>query len=261
MTSPRSRGLLAGVALLPRALRMLRQERGLWAWCVLPFCLNLLAFAAATFLLVSQIGVVAEAISEWLRMPDPGVWYEWIWIGPLRLATEIVRWTLLALLAVLVYFSFTLVGGILASPLLELLSRRVEEIATGAEAPAPGFGASFRVALEETKRGLCFLGVEALILGLGLVPGLQPLAAAAAVAFAVLFLPLNYAGYALDRRELSFAARRAWLRREPAVVAGFGVGAFATFLIPGLNFLCLPWLVTAGTLLVLEAGPRVDCAA
>ena len=35
----------------------------------------------------------------------------------------------------------------------------------------------------------------------------------------------------------------------------FGLAALATFVIPGLNFLCLPWLVASGTLLALEVGP------
>ena len=41
---------------------------------------------------------------------------------------------------------------------------------------------------------------------------------------------------------------------------GFGGSAFATFLVPGLNFLCLPWLVTSGTLLALEVGPPGSAA-
>lgn len=258
MSPPERPGLVAGMVLLPRALQMLRRQRRLWPWCVLPFCLNLLAFAAAIVLLSSQFGVISDPISEWLSPRDPAAWYEWAWIGPLRLLAGLVRWFLLALLAVLVYFTFTLVGGVLASPFLDLLSRRVEEIATGAEPPDPGLAATFRIAFEELKRALFFLGVEAAILAMGLVPGLQLLAGAASIGFAVLFLPLNYAGYALDRRQLSFAARRAWIKRRPSLVAGFGGAAFVTFLIPGLNFLCLPWLVTAGTLLVLEAGPDGD---
>jgi uncharacterized protein involved in cysteine biosynthesis len=36
---------------------------------------------------------------------------------------------------------------------------------------------------------------------------------------------------------------------------GFGATAFVSFLVPGLNFVCLPLLVTAGTRLALEIGP------
>jgi uncharacterized protein involved in cysteine biosynthesis len=35
-------------------------------------------------------------------------------------------------------------------------------------------------------------------------------------------------------------------------MVGFGVAAFATFAIPGLNFLAMPVLVVSGTLLALR---------
>ena len=43
---------------------------------------------------------------------------------------------------------------------------------------------------------------------------------------------------------------------------GFGGLGLVLFFVPGLSFLCLPWLVTSGTLLVLDLGlpeshPRV----
>ena len=38
-------------------------------------------------------------------------------------------------------------------------------------------------------------------------------------------------------------------------MAGFGGAAFVTLLIPGLNFLMLPALVVAGTLLALRLPP------
>jgi len=45
---------------------------------------------------------------------------------------------------------------------------------------------------------------------------------------------------------------RGLITRRRAVQGGFGL---ALFFVPGLSFLCLPWLVTSGTLLVLELGP------
>ena len=36
------------------------------------------------------------------------------------------------------------------------------------------------------------------------------------------------------------------------MLGGFGAAAFITFLVPGLNFLALPVLVTAGTALALD---------
>ena len=80
----------------------------------------------------------------------------------------------------------------------------------------------------------------------------QPLALAGALLFTMLFLPLDYTGYLLDRREIPFRTRRGWVWRHRRAMLGFGAAALGTFLVPGLNFLCLPWLVTAGTLLALD---------
>ncbi len=74
------------------------------------------------------------------------------------------------------------------------------------------------------------------------------------------FAPLHYTGYLLDRRGIPFRERRRWLWQHRRAALGFGAAALSSFLIPGLNFVCLPWLVCAGTLLALEldapAGSR-----
>ena len=78
------------------------------------------------------------------------------------------------------------------------------------------------------------------------------------VAFAVVavgLLPLQYAGFALDRRRVPFSERRAWLTANAERAVGFGGVAFALGLLPGVNFLMLPVLVVAGTLFVLESPP------
>jgi uncharacterized protein involved in cysteine biosynthesis len=98
------------------------------------------------------------------------------------------------------------------------------------------------------------------LLLVGLVPGLQPFAAAASLAVAALFLPLVYTGFALDRRGVRFAARRRWVVGHPFESLAFGGIALAVFLVPGLSFFCLPWLVTAGTLFVLELWPEAPPA-
>jgi uncharacterized protein involved in cysteine biosynthesis len=69
----------------------------------------------------------------------------------------------------------------------------------------------------------------------------------------MLVLPLEYAGFVLDRRRVPFAERRRWVLSHRAAMLGFGATAFATFFIPGLNFAALPLFVVSGTLLALKA--------
>ena len=245
---------------LRRAAAMLRSERSLWPWVAVPFVLNLAAFALAATAFVANLDLLAGPFERLLVVPEPNAWYGYVVAGPLWLLAALVRVALLAGLALAIYFGFTLLGGVIAAPFLDVLSERVERIASGRELEVkPGVTAllrrSARSVLEEGKRAAFFFAVELALLLVGLVPGLQPAAAAASLLFAALFMPLFYTGFALDRRGVRFAARRRWILGHRIEMLSFGGFALALYAVPGLSFLCLPWLVSAGTLLVLEVGP------
>ena len=108
----------------------------------------------------------------------------------------------------------------------------------------------------EIQRLSFFLAVWGGLVAVGvLIPGAQLVTAPLLIAFTVLFLPLEYAGFSLDRRRIPFAARRRWAFSHLSTMVGFGGAAFLTLLVPGLNFLMLPALVVGGTLLVLRLEP------
>ncbi len=251
MASPA--GFAAGFGCFRDALQILRRHRALWPWCVLPILLNLLVFALAATLFFSHLDGIGGSIDLWLGNPQADAWYEWIWVGPMRALAWGIRWLLIGVFAVIVYISFTLVGGVLASPFLDVLSERVEALI--AENPVPaasGVGPMLWSLLQEAKRTFFFIAMQAMFFALGLIPGLQPLVAVAAFVLTVLFFSLDYSGYVFDRRGVSFSERRRWVWFHRRATSGFGMGAFASFLIPGFNFLALPLLVTAGTLLVFR---------
>jgi CysZ protein len=220
-----------------------------------------LAFGLAAVLFLAALDGLTETVQSWLAIAPPEAWYGWLWVAPLRALAFLARWILILAFAAAVYLMFTLVGGILASPFLDVLSRRVERLQTGGVVDVGGEGfanavsATLRVAWEEAKRTFFFLAVEALLLALAFVPGLQVVAVPLGFGFAALFLPLDHAGYLLDRRGIPFRLRRRWVWDNRIGVGGFGAAAVVLFGVPGLNFLALPWLVTAATLLVIEIGP------
>lgn len=250
-------GPFVGPRCLRAALHLLRSRRELWIWAALPMLLNMAAFAVAAAVFFSQLDALTSWAQGWLSVADPDSWFGWIWVAPLRAAAWLARGVLVLLFAVATYLTFTLVGGVIASPILDTLSHRVELARTGEVAgqEGPVLASALRSVIEEGKRVLFFATVQLAILALGLVPGLQVVVPFLALGFGAWFLPLEYTGYALDRRGVSFRERRAWLWRHRGAMLGFGSAALPTFLVPGLNFLCLPWLVTAGTLLALEVGP------
>jgi len=244
---------------LRRAAAMLRRERSLWPWALVPFALNLGAFALAAGVFIAKLGAIAAPLERFLTVPEPTAWYGYLVAAPLWLLAALVRALLLAAFGLALYFGFTVVGGVIAAPFLDVLSERVERLATGRElAQTRGVTATLRraarSAVEEGKRVAFFLAVQGALLGLGLVPGMQPVAAVASLAASALFMPLDYTGFALDRRGVRFAARRRWILGHALEMLSFGGFALALYAVPGLSFVCLPWLVTAGTLLALEVG-------
>ena len=260
------RGRLLGVASgfrLPfEGLRLLVRERRLWPLASVPVVLSLLAIAATVILLYAQADALHAFVAGWLPVLDVGAWYTWLWVGPARLILWLVGSALFVLASGLALVASLLAASLVASPFLDALSRRVERIEHGEviEAGDTGLAGVLREArralVGELRRVLFFVGVWIAIVTVCLiVPGLQLLAAPMLAIFAMLFLPLEYAGYVLDRRALPFRARRAWVQSDWPRMIGFGAAGICAGLVPGLNLLLLPALVVAGTLLALRHPP------
>jgi CysZ protein len=191
--------------------------------------------------------------------PEAGEWYTWIWIGPARALLALLRAVLFALASALALALSFLLANLVAAPFLDGLSRRVEAIETGGV--VEGTEGGLRGVWEEGRRALTaeirrlafFAALTAGITVAGIVvPGGQLVAPVLLVVVTMLFLPLQYSGYALDRRRVPFRERRRWVLSQWPFMLGFGAAAFLTFLVPGLNFLMIPALVVGGTLLAVR---------
>ena len=260
MGPPRS--LMDGFQLPLEGGRLLLREKRLWAPAAAPIGFSLLAFAAAASLLVTHAGGLYEWVTLWVPTPEAASWYAWLWVGPAKAVLAILGAVIFAVVAGVALLISFLVANVLASPFLDVLASRVELIETGVlEEDAPtgliGNGADvLRSLREELRRALFFLAVVASLALLGFViPGAHLVTGPAIVGFAILFLPLDYASYTLDRRRYSFRQKRTRLMANKPVVVGFGCSAFMICWVPGLNFLAIPLLVAGGTLLAIRNAP------
>lgn len=253
---------LEGARLHLEALGLLWREKRLWPLVAVPFTLSALAFGGVASIVTLRGPALHGFASGWLPEPRADVWWEWIWVGPASLALSVAGWLLFAGLALVLLVAAFLVASLVASPFLETLSQRVERHATGGvhESGGGSLGAILReggrAALEEAKRTLFFLAVQAGIVLVGVVvPGGQAVAPIALVLATMLFLPLDHASFALDRWQVPFRSRRRWLAAEAPRLLGFGAAGFLLCGVPLLNFLAMPLFVTAGTLLALRYPP------
>ena len=257
-----SLSVLNGLRLPVEAGQLLLRERRLWAPAAAPVAFSVVAFAVAISLLVTYAAQLYGWATMWMPVLEAATWYAWLWILPVKAILAAVGALLFAAIAGVGLVASFLIANVLASPFLDTLAQRVEEIEMG-ETPEEGnsglLGSAaeiLRSLREELRKTVFFLVVMVSLTAIGFViPGAQLLTGPAIVAFAIFFLALDYASYSLDRRRLSFRQKRLWLVSNKPGVVGFGVAAFLICAVPGLNFFAMPLLVVAGTLLAIRHAP------
>lgn len=248
--------------------RMLLAERRLWGPALVPLALSVVAVTATLVLIAGHAGALHAWVTAWMPELEVTRWFAWLWIGP--------AWALLQLLGLLLFLVLVgvflvlayLIASVLAAPFHEVLSQRVERVLTGEmrDEARPGWRGLLadagRSLLEEVRRIAFFLALVVPLVAIGFVlPVANVVTAPAVLIITLLFLPLDYASYVLDRRRYSFREKRHWVLSNAPVVLGFGASAFLGTLVPVLNLAAMPLLVVGGTLLALEIEPeRLDAA-
>ena len=226
--------------------RFLWRHPVLLRFVAIPLLINCVVFTAAVYL---GLDLFQHLVARYL--PPSDAWY-WMLLASLLWGVALL------VAAVLVFFGFTVVGNLIAAPFNDLLSARVEEQATGVPQDEPF---SWRVFwsdsifsfLNQTRKIALFVGGMLVLLLLNLIP------VAGSVLYAVLsliwtlfFLAVEYLGYAMARRRLSFGTQRRFVMSRPAVMAGFSCGVLAVLAIPFLQLFCIPVAVSGATLLWCE---------
>lgn len=254
--------LLGGARLLCDGFRLLAAERGLWVLSAVPVVFSLIALAGVAALIIAHAGEIAGYIDGLWPVLEASHWYSWLWVGPLEALFWMLSLLTFVALAGLAAVVAVMLATVAAAPFLDRLAHRVERLVAGrvVESPETGAGAFVRDVgrsiVGEVRRLSFLLGIWAVLFGAGVVvPGAHVLTGPLMVAVTILFLPLEYCGYTLDRRQVPFAVRRRWIAGRWSKMIGFGGAAFVACAIPGINLLMIPGLVVAGTLLVIGDPP------
>ena len=212
---------------------------GLRRFVLIPLLINVLVFSAVIWYGVDRF----ESFILWMGTKVPA-WLQWL---------EWVLWPLFILaLLILVFYGFTLVANLIASPFNSLLAEKVELHLTGRPLSEGGGWKKALVELVPTLvdelRKMIFALLWAIpFLILFLIPGINVAAPVLWFLYTAWMLTLEYNDYPMGNHGLKFREMRARLRRRRVLSLGFGAATAGLTMIPVVNFIAMPSAVAGAT--------------
>lgn len=232
---------VSGALYLLRGVRLLAVP-GIRAYVLVPLAVNVVLFGAFIYFGSGWFGSVLERLLE--RLPG---WLDWL---------VFVIWPLFFIvLLIIVFFTFSLVGNLIAAPFNGLLAEAVECHLTGS-ALAGGWkkliadlGRTFASELRKLAY-IVLWGIPALLLFL--IPGVNIAAPVVWMLFGAWMLAISYIDYPMGNHGLGFAEQRRRLGKRRYLALGFGGAVMCALAIPVVNFLVIPAAVAGATALWVE---------
>lgn len=243
---------LVGVSYVPRGFSELLRP-GYRRYVLIPLLINTLVFIGLFWLSAHEF----RHLLDWLTpavASRPGT--GWLH-GLLEATVAIVRWLLwplfLLVAVVVMFYSFTLVANIVASPFNSMLAARVERRLSRGRFPPSLPGGLLKDTLVSIKTEVKKLGYFVLLaipcLVVSLIPGLNVFAPFVWAAYGAWAVALEYLDYPMANHGMHFAEERKKARSRTLLALGFGGAILAVSVIPLLNLLAMPCAVVAATLL------------
>ena len=236
-------GFTRGFSYPLRAVKFFGLNPGLLRYLAIPFFINLVVFSITVYFGLDLFHGMLDTYA-----PTTDVWYGVI--------LYYLAWTVaLVLTTVLVFFSFTVIGNLIASPFNELLSERTEILCSGALTEERfSLGRFWKEAkyavVVELKKLTVFSVCMLLLFVINFIPGIGSLIyAVLAPALTLFFLVIEYMAFVLMRKQMGFAEQRRYIIKHPILMLGFACGIFCLLAIPFVQFFCIPLAVVGATLL------------
>jgi CysZ protein len=219
---------------------------GIRRFVLIPFFINLGLFSLATKLLSDQL-------DSWLQklLPDWLNWLEWL-IVPLFWIT----------MALIVYYTFTVIANLIAAPFNSILSAKIEAMLTGQKPQdinSDGFiKLMFRTIKSELQKILYAIKWFIPLLIITVIPAVNIISPFLWILFAVWFFALEYNDYPLANRGLFFEDIKSYNRKNRMRALGLGSAVFVLTSIPVVNFFAMPVAVAGATKLTTKINDKPE---
>jgi CysZ protein len=231
-----------------QAFRFLLANPSLLKYVAIPFVINVLVFSATLYW---GVDLFNGMVGEYLGPQD--VWY---W----QVIAVIVKVIAGLVTAVVVFFAFTVVGNLIASPFNDVLSERTEQLLTGQRNDAPFslkifMADMWRVLGDEVRKMTIFVVLMIFLVLFNFVPVAgPPVYGFFSVVLTLFFLVVEYTGYVFSRKHLGFSDQRRFILGNFMASVGFGLAVMCMLLIPFVQFITIPIAVIAATRLCCLHG-------
>lgn len=220
---------------------LLRRELRLFV--LLPLLINIIVFGLG-------IGLIYSYASGWVDaavnlLPDWLAWAAW------------VLWLILTLLvAMTVFWGFSIIANIIAAPFNGLLSEKTQMLLTGYPLDGGGWSELTKMVPQTVAREfnklLYYLPRVIILFILGWIPVINMVAPLLWLAFAAWMMAIQYVDYPMDNNKTSFKGMRHRLEERKLLHLSFGGGVNVLLLVPFVNFFVMPIAVVGATALWVE---------
>lgn len=220
-------------------------QPGIRRFAYLPMLINTLLFSGAIWFGLSHF-------EGWLDALMPNWLPAW-----LESALTWIIWPLFViLLALIVFFTFSIIANILAAPFNGILAEMVEKQVSGASPPDMPWTQvikdSPKMVVNELRKTAYLLRWMLPLLLLSWIPGLNLIAPVLWFFLSSWTLALDYHDYPMGNHLLGFKEQREKLRQHRSLALGFGFATLIATMIPIVNFLVIPAAVAGATMLYIE---------
>jgi CysZ protein len=214
---------------------------GVRLYVLIPLMINAILFAA-----VISYGV--HALNEFISSSLTG-WWEWL------------RWLLWPLFVIIsltvVFFCFSIVANLIASPFNGFLAEAVEATLTGTRPADSGGLAKLpmeikRAVKSETVKIIYFLLRAVPLIVLFFIPFVNFAAPFLWILFGAWMLALEYLDFPTGNHGIIFPELRNMMKGRRQLAFGFGLGVMLLTMIPVINFIAIPVAVCGATRLWVE---------
>jgi CysZ protein len=239
-----------------RGFGFLSKHSELWPYAVLPFVINMVIVTVAAGALLYFFPEITGLV-----LAPPNAWYGWFWYVPFLLLY------FLAIGFFMYFLFFMILPGIVAPPFKGKLCRYTRQILKGAELnPVGGLYVDvIEPTLIELRKAVRLLAITLLLLPMNLIPVAGQIVYGVFVTyFTWMAFALNYLEYPIDSESFHtpLGRKRAYIRARRWPALGFGCAISLLYLIPVVNFFCIPVGVVGAALLYQAYGEMegVDAA-